>query len=166
MTTIIGIDPGPETWAFVAIGVPFTSVLDCAELTLAQLEKRLDGTLSAIAIEGMQPWGKKPGSVQRDQLCYEIGRLVEWCKCLAHVLGPVGVFWPAQIRVWNTGNTSAKSSQIRAAMIDRCGPPGTKKQPGPTHGLHGPHLWDALAVAIYANDHVGQDWSTLNVWTV
>lgn len=41
----------------------------------------------------------------------------------------------------------AKDANIRQALIDRLGPPGTKKAPGPTYGIKGDE-WAALAVAV------------------
>jgi hypothetical protein len=49
------------------------------------------------------------------------------------------------------GNVKAKDSGVRQALIDRLGPPGTKKAPGPTYGVTS-HAWQALAVAVVAND--------------
>lgn len=43
----------------------------------------------------------------------------------------------------------AKDANIRQALIDKLGPVGTKKKPGPLYGISY-HLWSALAVAIYA----------------
>jgi hypothetical protein len=40
---------------------------------------------------------------------------------------------------------------VRQALIDRLGPQGTKKNPGPTYGMRS-HLWAALAVGVYAWD--------------
>jgi hypothetical protein len=45
----------------------------------------------------------------------------------------------------------AKDQNIRQALIDRLGPPGTKKNPGPTYGVTS-HMWSALAVAVTAHD--------------
>lgn len=45
------------------------------------------------------------------------------------------------------GSTRANDSNIRAALIDRLGAPGTKKNPGPTYGVSG-DIWAALAVAV------------------
>jgi hypothetical protein len=41
----------------------------------------------------------------------------------------------------------ANDGNIRQALIDRLGAPGTKKQPGATYGLSG-DVWAALAVAV------------------
>ena len=45
----------------------------------------------------------------------------------------------------------AKDANVRQALIDRLGAPGTKKNPGATYGMKS-HLWAALAVAVYAFD--------------
>jgi len=41
----------------------------------------------------------------------------------------------------------AKDGNIRQALIDRIGAPGTKKAPGPTYGISG-DCWQALALAV------------------
>jgi len=45
------------------------------------------------------------------------------------------------------GSMRAKDSNIRQALIDRFGPPGTKKAPGLTYGLK-KDLWQAFALAV------------------
>jgi hypothetical protein len=45
----------------------------------------------------------------------------------------------------------AKDANIRQALIDKLGPVGTKRNPGPLYGISS-HLWSALAVAIYAQE--------------
>jgi hypothetical protein len=47
------------------------------------------------------------------------------------------------------GNTRATDAGVRQALIDRLGPPGTKRAPGPTYGVTS-HAWAALAVALVA----------------
>lgn len=45
------------------------------------------------------------------------------------------------------GSHQAKDGNIRQALIDRFGAPGTKKSPGLTYGVAS-HLWAAFAVAV------------------
>ena len=45
-------------------------------------------------------------------------------------------------------DSRAKDANIRQALIDRFGPPGTKKNPGLTYGLKKDE-WQALALAVY-----------------
>ena len=47
----------------------------------------------------------------------------------------------------------AKDANIRQALIDRFGPPGTKKAPGVLYGVK-THLWAALALAVTAHDAI------------
>lgn len=48
------------------------------------------------------------------------------------------------------GTSRAKDANIRAALIDAVGPPGTRRAPGPTYGVRS-HAWAALAVAVVAD---------------
>lgn len=52
----------------------------------------------------------------------------------------------------------AKDTNIRAALIDRFGEPGTKKNPGILYGIK-KDWWAALAVAVYAADWLQQQQS-------
>lgn len=47
----------------------------------------------------------------------------------------------------------ATDADIRAALIDRMGEVGTKKEPGPLYGIKS-HAWAALAVAVTAEDMI------------
>lgn len=49
----------------------------------------------------------------------------------------------------------AKDANIRQALIDRLGAPGTKKNPGKTYGVSG-DVWAALAVAVTYHDQQTQ----------
>ena len=52
-----------------------------------------------------------------------------------------------QVKLHICGTCRAKDANIRQALIDRIGEPGTKKAPGPTYGLR-KDLWQALALAV------------------
>jgi hypothetical protein len=47
------------------------------------------------------------------------------------------------------GNQQAKDKNIRQALLDKVGPVGVKKTPGPCYGVKS-HAWSALAVAVTA----------------
>jgi hypothetical protein len=53
----------------------------------------------------------------------------------------------AEAKMHLCGSMRAKDANIRQALIDKLGPQGTKKNPGPTYGIS-KHLWSALAVAV------------------
>lgn len=57
----------------------------------------------------------------------------------------------SQIKIALCGTAKAKDANIRQALIDRLGSPGTKKAPGPTYGVTS-HAWAALAVAVVAQE--------------
>ena len=50
-------------------------------------------------------------------------------------------------------NSNAKDPHIRQALIDLIGPPGKKKEPGPTFGIKS-HEWAALAGAVTLYDRL------------
>lgn len=52
------------------------------------------------------------------------------------------------------GTTRAKDPNVRQAVIDRCGAPGVKANPGPTYGVTS-HAWQALAAAIVGSQGLG-----------
>ena len=56
----------------------------------------------------------------------------------------------SEVKLRLCGTTRAKDPNVRQALIDQIGPPGTKKAPGPTHGVTS-HAWAALAVALVAS---------------
>ncbi len=57
----------------------------------------------------------------------------------------------SKIKIHLCNSVKAKDGNIRQALIDRWGEPGTKKKPGMTHGIAGDG-WAALAVLTYAID--------------
>ena len=57
------------------------------------------------------------------------------------------------IKLHLCGDSRAQDSNIRQALIDRFGPPGTKKKPGVTYGLKY-DLWQAFALAVTVHDNL------------
>jgi Holliday junction resolvasome RuvABC endonuclease subunit len=54
-----------------------------------------------------------------------------------------------KVKSFLCGSMKAKDANVRQALIDLLGPPGTKKAPGPTYGVTS-HAWQALGVAVTA----------------
>ena len=92
----------------------------------------------------------------------------EWIECYGMAVGrevfetvfAVGTFAAAvdvrliprrDVKLHLCQSPRAKDPNIRQALIDRFGPTGTKKNPGPLFGIAG-HRWAALAVAVTAHD--------------
>lgn len=66
----------------------------------------------------------------------------------------VRLVYRGDVKLHLCGTPRAKDPNIRQALIDRLGPVGAKKCPGPLYGVKS-HAWSALAVAVTA--HKGGD---------
>jgi len=98
-----------------------------------------------LVIEGMQSFGMPVGR-EVFETVFWVGRFYEaWFQ---HQASLPKVIYRRQIKVWHCNNASAKDANIRASLIGKYGPPGTKKAPGLTYGLKG-DLWSAFAIATY-----------------
>lgn len=78
------------------------------------------------------------------ETCVWIGRFMQEA---AHNNLPFYLVYRGQVKHHLCGSAKAKDGNIRQALIDRLGPQGTKKNPGPTYGISC-HKWQALAVGI------------------
>ena len=142
--TILAIDPGTTESAFV---VWDGSVRDSGfvpnEAIRRFLTARLEFlTCDRIAIEMIASYGMPVGK-ETFETCLWIGRFMERAQ------QPVSLVYRKDVKMHLCGSMKAKDGNIRQALIDKHGPPGTKKKPGKTYGISG-HLWAALAVADYA----------------
>lgn len=158
-TSIIAIDPGPETSAVLLLAsqiitplppgdeVPNADVLNYLGLTGAVTSIHRQ---SLLAIEGIACYGMPVGRETFDT-CVWIGRF--W-----QAYGAATLIYRKDIKLHLCGQARAKDPHIRQALIDRFGPGkeraiGTKAAPGPLYGIKS-HLWSALAVAITAKDQI------------
>jgi hypothetical protein len=148
VTVFVGIDPGPTHSGFV--------LLDCGRITHvwsaaenAEIRKGLAvlpglGIDYCVGIEQIRSYGMAVGADVFDT-CVETGRFVQ-------VLDGNAILIPRnEIKMHLCHSPRAKDANIRQALIDRLGPQGTKKSPGPTHGVS-KHAWSALAVAVTLMD--------------
>lgn len=98
-----------------------------------------------LAIEMIASYGMAVGKEVFDT-CVWIGRFVQtWRRPDA-----VRLIYRKDVKLHLCGSPRAKDPNIRQALIDLLGPPGTKKAPGPTYGVSS-HAWAALAVAVTAD---------------
>lgn len=151
MKTILAIDPGPVESAYL---VWSDDGMVCAMLrrneSIAQLIRQ--GSFkecNVMAIEMIACYGMPVGK-ETFETCVWIGRFIE----AAHPHWNLGerLIYRRDIKIHLCGSMKAKDSNIRQALIDKYGAPGTKKNKGKTYGISG-HLWAALAVADYALNH-------------
>lgn len=150
---ILAIDPGPEESALVlwagervlrAMYLPNGAIF-------AELKHRASFDIDAgvspcpLAIEKIASFGMPVGA-DVFETCVWTGRFME-----AYGAEHVERITRIDVKMHLCHNSRAKDANIRQALIDRFGKPGTKKQPGPLYGISG-DLWSALAVAVTASD--------------
>lgn len=150
---ILAIDPGPEQSAFVlydddrrgldAFGkVPNDEILGL----LQNLRARV------LVVEMIASYGMPVGR-EVFETCMWIGRFVERWPDEYELL------YRAAVKMHLCGTMRAKDANVRAALMDAWGGKekamGTKKQPGPLHGVKG-DVWAALGVAVTYADRQEQ----------
>jgi hypothetical protein len=104
-----------------------------------------------LALEMVASYGMAVGA--------EVFRTVWWTGRFAEAWIDSGRREPREVfrkevKLHHCLNARAKDANVRQALIDRLGPKGTKKQPGPTYGISS-HVWPALAVALLVADGMG-----------
>ena len=140
MKTILALDPGPQSSAFVQWN---GKIIDHGHVPNYEMRQLLIGReYDAVAIEMIASYGMPVGR-EVFETCLWIGRFIEIAR-----LEPQLVY-RRDIKLHLCESPRAKDGNVRQALIDLVGQQGTKKNPGPTYGLKS-HTWAALAVAIYA----------------
>ena len=147
---VLGLDPGPEQTAMAwfngsTVGgrgiVPNASVLDA--LSIPPHGK------TTICCEDIASYGMAVGA-SVFETCRWIGRFWQVAEQSGHKFNRV---FRRDIKLHLCNSPRAKDGNVRQALIDRLGPQGTKKAPGPTYGVKS-HEWAALAVAVYGFDQI------------
>lgn len=143
---IFAIDPGPTQSAWVVFNDG--RVQDCAieENAYVLNQAAIVWQVDLFAIEQIRSYGMAVGA--------DVFETCEWCGRFDQQIrishGRPALFVPRkEVKMYLCGNTRAKDANIRQALIDLLGSPGTKKSPGPTYGVKS-HLWAALGVAVTA----------------
>lgn len=93
-----------------------------------------------LAIEMVACYGMPVGA-EVFETCVWIGRFIEKYN------GPHTRIYRKDVKMHLCNSMKAKDSNIRQALLDKVGPQGTKKQPGPTYGIS-KDVWSALAIAV------------------
>jgi hypothetical protein len=140
---ILAIDPGTTEsgWVLLADGRVKASGIDGNETMLAFIDGHAADTL---AIEMIASYGMAVGR-EVFETCVWIGRFQQaWRNPSA-----VRLVYRRDVKLHLCGSPRAKDPNIRQALIDMLGAPGTKRQPGPTYGVTS-HAWAALGVAVTA----------------
>jgi hypothetical protein len=146
--TILALDPGTTETAFVLWDG--RKVLDAAHWPNADVRQVLIAReYDLVACEMIASYGMAVGR-EVFETCVWIGRFAE----TAHT--DTRMVYRRDVKLHLCHSPRAKDANVRQALIDRLGPQGTKKNPGPTYGMKS-HLWAALAVGVFAWDQVKQE---------
>jgi len=145
---ILAIDPGTRESGFVVFDgrrVAQAGVLHNELMLQAVIDgRRLTTAPDALAIETVEAMGMAVGA--------EVFETVHWAgRFLQAWRDPSSVrrITRRQVKLGLCGSMRAKDPNIRQALIDMLGAPGTKQRRGANYGVTS-HAWSALAVAVIA----------------
>jgi len=145
MTTIFAIDPGTTQsgWVLLKDGI---LVLDAGVSDNHDVLRWVQAGQGAdvLAIEMIEAMGMAVGRETFATVRW-IGRFQQAWRDPEAVL----LVHRSQVKLGICGSSRAKDANIRQALIDRLGAPGTKRAPGPTYGVTS-HAWQALGVGVVA----------------
>lgn len=150
---IIGIDPGTTESAVVlwSEGEIQSHYKLPHQDVLGLLKQLSDDSVTKLAVEMVASYGMPVGREVFETVLW-IGRYIE-CWLTLHPFSTTHLVYRRDVKVYLCGSMKAKDGNIRQAIIDRFGPPGTKKAPGKTYGISGDE-WQALAVALTAEHQI------------
>lgn len=153
---ILGIDPGTEKSAFVIVSGP-DEPFKILELGILENEDllnkiRLQQFPTDFAIEMIASYGMSVGQTTFET-CFWIGRFWEAACRNTTIVRKARLFRKTDIDMHLCHSTRARDSNVRQALIDRFGEPGTKAQPGALYKVVS-HIWSALAVATVYRDRL------------
>lgn len=143
MKTVLAIDPGTTESAFVVWDgkVVHRGIVPNEEI-LPIVAAAASSGIDLIAIEMIACYGMAVGK-ETFETCVWIGRFME------RATRPVHRVTRLAVKMHLCHSAKAKDGNVRQALIDKHGAPGTMKNKGPTYGI-AKDLWAALAVADYA----------------
>lgn len=152
---VLAIDPGPTESAWLIyhsetgeIGPrgkdPNAGVLSTIK---AYCGRRTATDAHALVIEKVQSFGMAVGADIFEAVFWTGQFFQAWEEDRSEWQKHADRIGRIQIKNHLCHSSRAKDSNIRQALIDRFGPPGTKKNPGKTYGIS-KDLWSALAVAV------------------
>lgn len=143
---ILAIDPGTTQSGFVQFDSDACRVLTAGVCPNEDMLRyvREQPVSRRLAIEKVEAMGMAVGA--------EVFETVHWSGRFFQAWPwptPVLRITRRQVKLHLCGSMKAKDPNIRQALIDTLGAPGTKKAPGATYGVTS-HAWAALAVAVTA----------------
>jgi len=146
---IFTIDPGPKQSAFLKWDSEHETITSFGIVENDELLKmvRLIQPYEQIVCEMIQSFGMPVGKEIFETVLF-IGQVKEASLNAGHSLN---LIYRKEIKQHFCNTNRATDSNIRCVLIDRFGPPGTKKQQGKLYGIK-KDIWSALALAVYFSD--------------
>lgn len=141
---ILAIDPGNErsAWLVLENGKITEFGIDENADLLAKLPTLDTLDVDHLAIEMVASYGMAVGKTIFDTVFW-IGRFAQaWDARFKWFT----LVYRKDVKIHLCNSMKAKDANIRQALIDRYGEPGTKKNPGGTYGIS-KDVWSALAIA-------------------
>lgn len=144
---ILAIDPGPEQSAMVFYrpsdgDLGDREILPNNEIILG-IRHKFYSANTILVIEQIASFGMAVGA--------SVFETVFWSGMFAEAWDSQAGKWDRikrhEVKMHLCGSMRAKDANIRQALIDKLGEPGTKKNPGKTYGIS-KDLWSALAIAV------------------
>lgn len=151
--TILALDPGTTETGWVEYCAEHGHVLDSGVGENSEVLDKVRWTSQVtpnrlLAIEMIASYGMAVGR-EVFETCVWIGRFQQaW-----HDPTNVRRVYRQTVKLHLCNSPRAKDANVRQALLDRLGPQGTKKAPGPTYGVKS-HAWAALAVAVTMADQM------------
>lgn len=133
-----GIDPGPVNQSIVFFDGNRCETFECTRDAGPILFHNVP-----IACEWIESYGMAVGAS-----VFRTVHAIGWLNAKSPTMRLIP---RRDIKLHLCGSMRAKDGNIRQALIDRFGHPGTKKKPGLIYGIKS-HYWSALAVAVTAMD--------------
>jgi hypothetical protein len=142
---VFAIDPGTTKSAYVIWdGESLVESGIIPNEALLPLLRREASPRNTLLIEQIRSYGMAVGAETFDTVFWSGRFAQQW-----EVNGGDFVQIPRiEIKVHHCKSAKAKDPNVRQALIDKYGAPGTKKNPGTTYGIAS-HLWAAFALATY-----------------
>jgi hypothetical protein len=152
---IFGIDPGPISSAYClwnGVQIVMCGIEPNTKLEDRFIEVKDDCDDVVAACEHIQCMGMPVGA-SVFETAYWIGSFRNECRWHSVLFLPV---YRSEVKLHFCNSMRAKDANIRQALIDRLGAPGTKQKPGLTYGVKG-DIWSALAIAVMVYDKTQKD---------
>lgn len=140
---IIAVDPGPKESAYCILqGENIIAFGKVENMAMMDILVEYSSPQNLLAVEMIASFGMAVGK-EVFETCVFIGRFIETFK------GPYSYIYRKDVKMHICHSMKANDASIRQALIDRFGPPGTKKSQGKLYGIKA-DIWSALAIGLTA----------------